>query len=198
MKLTSKTFKNGLTALESTYLNWTLPKESITAWKNVLASAISDELYPMVILEWVSHMTTPPKNPAEIIKYASDMVAKEYGNADTEADILINSARNAYYATEDFEAFSEMYSDSFAAMISGMSDQDAYVVNEIQKHSNNPKVLILVYDELKGEVSDCFKGDTEHGVEFLRNHIKKNWNAKSTDAARAYLMSGKSNGLLEG
>lgn len=198
MKLTSKTFKNGLTALESTYLNWTLPKESITAWKNVLASAISDELYPMVILNWVSHMTTAPKNPAEIIKYASDMVAREYGNADAEADILINSARNAYYATEDFVAFSEEYSNSFAAMINDMSDQDAYVIYEIQKQSSSPKVLILVYDELKGEVSDCFKGDAEHGLEFLRTHIKKSWNAKSTDAAREYLVSGKSNGLLEG
>jgi hypothetical protein len=63
-----------------------------------------------------------------------------------------------------------------------------------------------VYDELKGEVEDCYTGDAEHGVEFLRNHIKKSWNTKIDEAVKDFLVSGNSdfsrlaenhNGFLE-
>lgn len=193
MKLTNKTFKNMLEALEKNYLNWELPDESLSTWKNVLALVISDEFYPVVILDWITHVITPPKNPAEIIKHACDMVAKEYGNADAEANIIINSARNAYRFTEEFEAFSESYSNSFASLINDMPEQDAYIINEIQNHSNSPKVLIQVYDELKGEVSDCFKGGAEQGVDFLRTHIKKNRDAKVAESVKGFLVSGETN-----
>lgn len=207
MKLTSKIFKDNLTTLESTYLDWKLPSESVTPWKNVLASAISGEFYPVVIMDWITHMITPPKNPAEIIKHAYDMVAKEYGNADAEADIIINSARNSYGVTEEFEEFSRAYKNSFAAIINDMPEQEAYIVYEIQKHSQSPKVLIRVYDELKGEVSDCFQGGVEQGVDFLRAHIKKNRDVKVAESVKGFLVSGETDfrrltennyGLLEG
>lgn len=193
MRLTNKTFKNMLEALENNYLNWELPDESLSTWKNVLALVISDEFYPVVILDWITHVITAPKNPAEIIKHAYDMVAKEYGNADAEADIIINSARNAYHVTEEFEAFLEVYSDSFAATINDMTAQDAYVINEIQNRSNSPKVLIRVYDDLKGEVSVCFKGGAEQGVDFLRTHIKKTRDAKVAESVNRFLISGETN-----
>ncbi len=189
MKLTSKTFKDSLTALESTYLNWKLPKDSVTTWKKVLSLVISDEFYPMVILDWISHITTPPKNPAEIIKHASEMVSKEYGSADTSADIIINSARNAYYASDDFINFTAMYENSFESA-RGTPAQEAYIKENIRNRSSNPKILILVYDELKGSVKECFTGDAEHGIEFLRNNIKKNWKEKVDDAVKEYLKSG--------
>lgn len=73
----------------------------------------------------------------------------------------------------------------------GTQVQEAYIKESIRTRSSNPKILILVYDELKGEVQDCFTGDAEHGIDFLRTHIKKTWNAKSTDAAKQFLLSGK-------
>lgn len=189
MQLTSKTFKDSLTALESTYLNWKLPKDSVTTWKKVLSLVISDEFYPMVILDWISHITTPPKNPAEIIKHASEMVSKEYGSADTSADIIIDSARNAYYVTDDFENFTAEYENSFASIL-GTPAQEAYIKENIRNRSSNPKILILVYDELKGSIKECFTGDAEHGIEFLRNNIKKSWKEKVDDAVKEYLKSG--------
>lgn len=198
MKLTNKTFKTMVQALQKNYLNWELPDESVTNWKNILALAISDEFLPKVILDWMMTVTTPPKNPAEIIKHASEMVSKTYGSADTEANILIDSARNAYYATEDFESFAEEYSESFASMI-GPSAQEAYIINSIRENSNSPSILILVFDEYKGALKDCFTGDAERGVEFLRTHIKKCWNTKSTETAKGFLISGKTDiGRLTG
>lgn len=191
MKLTNKTFKTMIQTLQKTYLNWELPDENVTIWKNVLALSISDELLPKVILDWVLNVTTPPKNPAEIIKHASEMVSKEYGSADDVAGLLINSARNAYYATDDFLTFADEFSNSFASII-GTPSQEAYIKENIRKHSSNYKILIMVYDELKGEIKDCFTGDAEHGVEFLRTHIKKNWNAKTADVAKQFLISGES------
>ena len=79
----------------------------------------------------------------------------------------------------------------------GTPAEEAFIVDNIRKSSSNPKILILVYDELKGEVEGCFKGDAEHGIEFLRNHIKKNWNTKVDDAVKEYLKSGGSYGQLE-
>lgn len=190
MKLTSKTFKDGLTALENAYVNWKLPKESLSTWKNTLALAISDEFYPMVILDWITHMTTPPKNPAEIIKRASEMVRVDYGSADSEAELLIESGRNAYYSTDDFLFFADQYENSFAALL-GTPVQEAYILNNIQKHSSSPKILIMVFDEYKGTMKDCFRGDAESGIEFLRNNIKKSWNIKTTEAAKIFLKSGE-------
>lgn len=188
MKLTNKTFKNMIQALQKNYLNWELPDESVTAWKNVLALSISDELLPMVILDWITTVTAPPKNPAEIIKHAGKMIADKWDNADTSADIIIDSARNAYYATDDFLTFADDYSNSFASVF-GTPAQEAYIKNNINKRSTSPKVLILVYDECKGAVKDCFKGDAEHGVDFLRNQIKKSWNAKLADDIKKFLIS---------
>lgn len=190
MKLTNRTFNNSIEALKNTYLNWELPEESVITWKNVLALAISEELFPKVIADWMLHKTVAPKNPAEIIQHGRNMFNAEYGSADTEAELIIKSARSAYYSTEDFEAFTDMYRDSFASILSGISYQEAYIKENIREHSSNPKVLILVYDELKGEVQDCFTGDAEHGVEFLRNHIKKNWNMKIDEVVKAFLVSG--------
>lgn len=189
MKLTNKTFKNTIQALQKNYLNWELPDESVTAWKNVLALSISDELFPMVILDWITTVTAPPKNPAEIIKHAGKMVADKLGNADTSADIIIDSARNAYYVTDDFENFTAEYENSFASVL-GTPAQEAYIKENIRNRSSNPKILILVYDELKGSIKECFTGDAEHGIEFLRNSIKKSWKEKVDDAVKEYLKSG--------
>ena len=190
MKLTNKTFKTMIQTLQKTYLNWELPDENVTTWKNVLALSISDELLPKVILDWILNVTTPPKNPAEIIKYANEKIRKEYGNADSETELLIESSRNAYYASDDFLAFADDYADSFASMITGKSAQEAYIIDNIRERSGSPNILIVVFDELKGEIQDCFTGDAERGVEFLRTHIKKKWNEKSTDVAKTFLVSG--------
>ncbi|MBQ1295253.1 MAG: hypothetical protein IIY21_14520 [Clostridiales bacterium] len=190
MRLSDRTFAEAVDALHQAYTSWELPDTSITTWKNVLALSISDELLPAVILDWVMTVTTPPKNPAEIIKHANEMVRNEYDGADTAAQILIDSARNAYYATDDFLTFADEYSGSFASML-GQPAQEAYVIHNIRQQATSPNILILVYDELKGELKDCFTGDAEHGVDFLRTHIKKTWNAKSTDTAKQFLISGK-------
>lgn len=196
MTLTDDTFINMIATLKRTYINWELPDTSVDTWMNVLALSVSDELLPKIILDWISNKTMPPKSPAELIKHGRDMVTKEYGNADSETELLIESSRKAYYAAEDFLSFADDYDKSFASMISGKPAQEAYIIDSIKEHSSNPKVLILVYDEIKGDLKDCFTGDAEHGIEFLRSQIKKKWNEKSTDAARAYLMSG-STGFLE-
>ena len=190
MKLTNKTFNATIKTLHNTYMNWEISEAQATLWKKVLALVISDEFYPMVILDWISHITTPPKNPAEIIKHASEMVSKEYGSADAETELLISSSRDAYYVTEEFQTFAEDYADSFASIL-GTPAQEAYIKENIRKHSSCYKVLIMVYDELKGEIKGCFTGDAEHGVEFLRTHIKKNWNAKTADVAKQFLISGE-------
>lgn len=189
MKLTDNTFVNMIATLKKTYINWELPESSVDVWFNILTLAVSDELLPIIILNWVSNKSTAPKNPAEIIQHGRNMVKSEYDSADTESELIIESARNAYYATDDFLTFADMYSDSFAAAL-GTPAQEAYIKENLRKHSSNPQVLILVYDELKGEVKDCFTGDAEHGVEFLRTHIKKSWNAKLDDTAKAFLKSG--------
>ena len=206
MELTDMTFATIIAALKKAYLNWELPEESVEMWKNIMAVSVSEELLPVIIMDWVSNKTAPPKNPAEIIKLASKMVAEEWDSADASAEILIDSARNAYYASDDFLTFADEYDNSFASAF-GMPAQEAYIKENIRTHSSNPKILILVYDELKGEVEDCFKGDAEHGVEFLRNHIKNRWNTKVDEAAKEFLKSGNSDfkritgssyGMLEG
>ena len=207
MKLTNRTFNDSIEALKNTYLNWELPEESVITWKNVLALAISEELFPKVIADWMLHKTVAPKNPAEIIQHGHNMFNAEYGSADTEAELIIESARSAYYVSDDFLTFADTYENSFAAALSGMPAQEAYIKDSIKNHSSNPKVLILVYDELKGEVKDCFTGDAEHGVEFLRNHIKKHWNEKINEVVKDFLvfgnidfnrLIGNHNRLLEG
>lgn len=190
MKLTDKTFAEMITALQDTYINWELPEGSVTTWKNALAVSIVDELLPQVILDWVLNVTTPPKNPAEIIKHASDMVKKKYGSADTSADILIESARNAYTVSNDFISFVEDYKDSFASAF-GTPAEEAYIMQKVFDNSGSPSVLIMVYDEYKGELKDCFTGDAERGVEFLRNQIKKKWNEKATETAKDFLRTGE-------
>lgn len=189
MELTDTTFTAMIEALEKTYLNWELPDESLIAWKNVLASSISEELLPRVIADWMLNKTAAPKNPAEIIQYGREMFSAGLDSADISAELIIDSARNAYYVTDDFLTFADGYENSFAAAL-GTPAQEAYIVDNIRKRSNNPKILILVYDELKGELKDCFTGDAEHGVDFLRTHIKKTWNAKSNDAAKHFMISG--------
>lgn len=206
MRLTDNTFAATITALQHAYLNWELPGESIITWKNVLSLSISDELLPRVITDWILSMTTPPKNPAEIIKHASKMVTDKCDSADTSAEILIDSARNAYYASDDFLTFADEYSNSFAAAM-GTPAQEAYIIENIRKRSSSPSVLIFVYDDCKGALRDCFTGDAEHGVEFLRTQIKKNWNEKASNAAKEFLISGETEfmglpggnyGMLEG
>ena len=197
MKLTNKTFNDMIEALEKNYINWELPDESLATWKNVLALSISDELFPKVILDWILTVTTPPKNPAEIIKHGSDMFKKKYDSADTSAEILLGSARKAYTVSDDFLSFADMYQDSFASAISGIPAEEAYIAYSIKEHSGTPNVLILVYDEVKGDLKSCFTGDAEHGVEFLRGQIKKKWNEKMTDAAKDFLRTGGSSGYLE-
>lgn len=207
MNLTDTTFVTIIATLKKAYLNWELPESSIEVWKNILAISVSDELLPLIILDWVSNKTNPPINPAEIVKYGQDIFKSQFDSADVSAELIISSARNAYYSTEDFEMFTDIYSDSFAAVVNDMPAQEAYIKEKIREHSSNPKVLILVYEELKGEVRDCFIGDAEHGVEFLRNRIIKIWNTKIDDVAKDYLVSGNSDfnrltenykGLLEG
>lgn len=207
MRLTNKTFILAMDKLAESNMDWKLPESKIQTWCNLVALAISDEFFPKVILDWMLTETVPPKSATEIIKHAYDMVAKEYGNADTEADIIINSARNAYHVTEEFEEFSESYRNSFAAIINDMPEQEAYIVYEIQKHSQSPKVLIRAYEELNGEVRDCFQGGVEQGVDFLRAHIKKNRDAKVAESVKGFLVSGETdfsrltgntNRLLEG
>lgn len=207
MKLTKQTFNRMIDALKFANTGWKIPDAQAELWRKVIAREISEEFYPMVILDWISHVTTPPKGPAEIIKYANEMVSKEYGSADAETELLISSSRDAYYATEDFQTFEEAYAGSFEHIRSDMPAQEAYIKENVRKHSSCYQVLILVYDELKGEIQDCFKGDAEHGIDFLRTHIKKTWNAKSTDAAKQFLISGKTDiggltggnrGMLEG
>lgn len=190
MKLTNKTFNSAIKTLHNTYLNWELTEAQATIWKKVLELSISDELLPKVILSWMINVTTPPKNPAEIIKHASDMITNEYDSADTTAEILIDSARKAYRVSDDFLAFVEQYDDSFAALI-GNPAEDAYIRYNINKRSSNPKILIVVYDEYKGALKECFTGDAEHGIEFLRTQIKKSWSAKTVVVAKAFLTSGQ-------
>ena len=191
MKLSANTFAEAIDALHQAYMNWELPDDSITVWKNILALSISDELLLKVVLDWILNKTTPPKNPAELIKHGRDIFNSDYDNADTAAQILIDSARNAYYTTDDFLTFADEYEGSFAAVIAGKSTQDAYIIDSIREHSSSPNILIMVFDEVKGDLKDCFTGDAEHGIEYLRTHIKKSWNAKLTDAAKVFLTSGE-------
>lgn len=192
MKLSDTTFVTIIATLKKAYLNWELPEQSIETWKNILALSVSDELLPRIVLDWVSNKTTAPKSPAELIQYGRNRFNAQYDSADTAADLIITSARDAYYVTDDFEDFTIEYENSFEAAISGRPAQEAYIVNTIKEHSSNPKVLIMVYDELKGEVQDCFTGDAENGVEFLRNHIKKSWTKKIDEVAKDFLVSGNS------
>lgn len=191
MKLTDETFNNMLDALEQNYLNWELPDESLTTWKKLLALSISEELLPKIILDWILNVKEPPKSATDIIRYGRDMYKKEVDSADVSAEILIDSARNAYTATDDFLVFADEYRDSFASAL-GRPAEEAYIAYKIKEHSVSPKVLIMVYDELKGEVQDCFTGDAENGVEFLRNHIKKSWTKRIDEAAKDFLISGNS------
>ena len=205
MELTDTTFVTIIAALKKAYLNWELPEQSIETWKNILSVSVSEELLPVIIMNWVSNKSTAPKNPAEIIQYGRNMFSAEHDGADTSAEIIIDSARNAYFVSDDFLTFADEYSNSFASAL-GTPAQEAYIIDNIRKRSNNPKILILVYDECKGSVKDCFTGDAEHGVEFLRNHIKKSWNTKVDEAAKEFLKSdnadfkrltGSNNGYLE-
>lgn len=196
MKLTDETFNNMLDALEKNYLNWELPDESLTTWKNLLAMSISEELLPKIILDWILNVKEPPKSATDIIRYGRDMYKKEVDSADVSAEILIDSARNAYTVTDDFLVFADEYKDSFASAL-GRPAEEAYIAYKIKEHSGSPKVLILVYDEVKGDLKSCFSGDAEHGLEFLRNQIKKKWNEKTTDAAKDFLKAGGNFGYLE-
>ena len=197
MKLTDQVFMEAIDALEHNYINWNLPNTSLSTWKNVLTLAISDEFLLQVIVDWITNVTTPPKNPAEIIKHANNMFKKKYDSPDTAAELLIDSARKAYTVSDDFVAFDEMYRDSFAYGISRIPAQEAYIKENIEKRSKNPKVLILVYDEVKGDLKSCFTGDAEHGIDFLRGQIKKKWNDKMTDAAKEFLKADGATGFLE-
>ena len=206
MKLTNRTFKNMIGILRDTYTDWGISVNQIAIWRDVLASKVSDEFLPKIVAEWIANESKPPMTPAELIHYLDDQIKDEFDSADTCADIIINSARNAYYATDDFQTFVDDYNESFASLL-GTPAQEAYIIDNIRHQSNNPKVLIFVYDELKGEVKDCFTGAAEHGVEFLRNHIKKNWKIKLDDTVKAFLTSGNTDfrrlvgndcGLLEG
>lgn len=206
MQLTDTTFKKMVGILRETYTDWKLSNRQESIWRYVLASKVSNELLPIIVSEWISNESKPPKAPAELVHYLDEKIKKQFDSADVSAELIISSARNAYHSTEDFETFTEVYRDSFAAIISGMPAQEAYIKENIRDHSSNPKVLIMVYDELKGEVKDCFTGDAAHGVEFLRNHIKKGWNTKIDEVVKDFLVSGNSdfnrlienhNGLLE-
>lgn len=190
MKLKDTTYKKMIEIMQDTYVDWVLSGNQYELWRHVLASKVSDEFFPRIISEWISNESKPPKTPADLVHYLDNKLKKQFDSADTVAQILINSARNAYYVTEDFEEFTIKYENSFEAAISGRSSQDAYIINDINKHSSNPKVLIMVYDDLKGEIKDCFTGDAEHGVEFLRNHIKKSWNTRLDDTVKDFLVSG--------
>lgn len=190
MPLTEETFITAIATLKRAYLNWELPKDSVDTWQKTLAISIADALLLQTTMSWVSNKTNPPNSPAEIIKHGKELYIATQDSADTSAEILISSARNAYYDTDDFEEFNEQYKDSFAAGL-GTPAQEAYIKENIRTRSSNPKVLILVYDEVKGDLKDCFTGDAEHGIEFLRNQIKKKWNTKMSDVATAYLKSGK-------
>lgn len=206
MQLTDTTFKKIIGILRETYAEWKLSNRQESIWRYVLASKVSNELLPIIVSEWISNESKPPKTPADLVHYLDAKIKRQFDSADVSAELIISSARNAYYSSDDFEMFTDMYSDSFAAVISGMPAQEAYIKESIREHSSNPKVLIFVYDELKGEVEDCYTGDAEHGVEFLRNHIKKSWNAKIDEVVKDFLVSGNSdfsrlaenhNGFLE-
>lgn len=196
MKLTNQTFEAMIEILSNTYEGWELlgPKEKI--WKVALTKCVSDEFLLRIVTDWISTKTQPPKNPAELTQHGHDMIKKGFDSAEIAAEIIIDSARKAYYVTDDFQTFTEEYSNSFASML-GMPTEDAYVIDNIQKRSSNPKVLIMVYDELKGEVRECFTGDAENGVEFLRQHIKKSWNMKADESINDFLISGGNYGELE-
>lgn len=207
MRLTDSTFKKMIGVLRETYTDWKLSTRQEPIWKYTLTSKISDEILPRIVSEWISNEATPPKTPADLVHYLDKEIKKQFDSADVSATLIIDSARDAYYATDEFESFSEAYIHSFAYMVDARPTQEAYVIDSIQKHSSSPKILILVYDELKGEVQDCFTGDAEHGVEFLRNHIKKSWNVKVDEAAKQFLKSGNTDiggltggnrGMLEG
>lgn len=191
MPLTEETFITAIATLKRAYLNWKLPKDSVDTWQKTLAISIADALLLQTTIDWVSNKTNPPNSPAEIIKHGKELYIATQDSADTSAEILISSARNAYYDTDVFEEFKAQYEDSIAAAISGAPAQEAYIKENIRTRSSNPKILILVYDAVKGDLKDCFTGDAEHGIEFLRTQIKKKWDTKMSDAATAFLKSGK-------
>lgn len=190
MELTNETFIATIDTLEQIYLNWKLPDEYVATWKSILTLSISDEFFPLAILDWMSNVTTPPKNPSEIIKHARSMVVKEYGSAITEASILINSSQDAYYATGDFLTFADEYNVSFASII-GTPPQEAYIIDNIMKRSGSPSILILVYNECKDALKNYFTGSAGRGLEFLTMHIEKSWSEKAKSLAQEFLLSGE-------
>lgn len=189
MELTNTTFTRAMEALSDTHIDWKLPKAKLNVWHKTLAVAISDEFFPKVILDWMINVPAPPKMAAEIIKHSREMVIKEYGSADTAAEILIDSARSAYTISRDFMDFADEYNNSFASAI--RPAEEAYILNKIKERSKSSNILIFVFDEIKGGLKDCFSGDEEHGIEFIRTHIKKKWQTVANDAANEFLKSGE-------
>lgn len=196
MPLTEETFITAIDTIKQAYINWELPEDSVDTWYKTLSLSITDELLLRTTIDWVSSKTNSPNSPADIIKHGKDMYISSHDSADASAEILLESARSAYYVTDDFLSFDEMYRNSFASA-SGIPSQEVYIKENIRNRSSNPKVLILVYDEVKGDLKSCFTGDAEHGIDFLRGQIKKKWNDKMTDAAKDFLRTGGSSGYLE-
>lgn len=191
MQLTDNTFKKMMGILHDTYTDWGLSSRQESIWRHVLASKVSDELLARIVPEWIANESKPPKVPADLVHYLDEKIKKQFDSAEVSAEIIISGALSAYRVTDEFESFKDMYRDSFAAAISGAPEQEAYIKEQIRTRSSNPKVLILVYDEVKGDLKDCFTGDAEHGIEFLRNQIKKKWNTQTTEIVNAFLKSGK-------
>lgn len=187
MKLTKETFAELLESMEAVYFNWNFPKpderpEVFNAWVRYLAGSVSEELFPLVIDDWVRTEVDPPKSVAALIQHSIDVVKQRYGDPDTETDIIIDSARKAYSNDSDFSDFCYEHPDATI---------DSFIIYNIKENSSTPRVSIEVYCKHKGGLRDSFNNGEEHGTEFLRDQIKKTWNKKATESVKQFLLSGE-------
>ena len=93
--------------LYTNYADWQLSDEQFKIWKHVLTSKTSNELLPRIIEEWIANESKPPKTPADLVNYLGANLKKQFGSAEAESDIIISSARKAYYVTDDFQTFAD-------------------------------------------------------------------------------------------
>lgn len=178
MKLTEKTFNSGITLLKNNYLNWDIPDDTTYYWFGACSDVISEEIFPIIIMHWVRYNTTPPTCAADFVAHGEAMVKSTCDSADIACDLILNSAQAAYWGYPEYRDFEDRYTGSFAETIDaslGITPQEVYIHNQIRTASKNSEVVIYIFDELKGEVKDCFIGDTQNGISFLRTHIKKKW-----------------------
>lgn len=189
MKLTNATFKDTIRFLNEAYIDWKLTEEQMSTWRQILTLDMADEILPKVALNWARKMTTAPRNPAEILKYAQKMIIEKYDSEYVAANIVFDAVKGANWS-EDFSNFYHHFIDR---------DEDApceviqeeYIVNYIRKHSSSPEILASVYDEFKGALGNC----TDNDESFIRNSIQKRWKEKVTETADCYVRTGNPNML---